>query len=115
MGKKRRSDVTIVLYNKGYIIEKDSELIGMAKGMDQYISERYLQYDKGVCKQKAHGAMETIKAKKARADFVIDKTSMEARIAMREVKPKEVVFYESEQIICSCRCCILRRSTERRF
>lgn len=115
MGKKRRSDVTIVLYNKGYIIEKDSELIGMAKRMDQYISERYLQYDKGVCKQKAHVAMETIKAKKAWADFVIDKTSMEARIAMREVKPKEVFFYESEQIICSCRCCILRRSTERRF
>ena len=31
---------------------------------------------------------------------------------MLEVKPKEVVFYESEQILCSCRCCILRRQPD---
>ena len=43
----------------------------MAKGMDQYISERYLEYDKGECEQKAHVGMVmkrsgTIKVRKER-------------------------------------------------
>ena len=31
---------------------------------------------------------------------------------MLEVKPKEVDFYESEQILCSCRSCKLRRQPD---
>ena len=59
------------MWNKGYIIEIDSVKVGMAKGMNQYISERYLEYDKGECEQKAHVGMEmkrsgTIKVKKER-------------------------------------------------
>ena len=44
--------------NERYIIEIDSVIVGMAKGMDQCISERYLEYSKRECKQKAHVGME---------------------------------------------------------
>ena len=39
--------------NERYIIEIDSVIVGMAKGMDQYISERYLEYSKRECKTKS--------------------------------------------------------------
>ena len=36
------------MYNKEYIVEISSELVGIAKGVDQYISEKYSENDKGV-------------------------------------------------------------------
>ena len=99
-------------YLNGHIVEFESELVGMSKGMDQYISERNIDFDKSPCKQKAHIANEYSKSKKARLDYVKNKASKEARRAMLEVKPKDVVIYESEQLPCSCRCCTLRRQPD---
>ena len=56
--KKRTSAKTRQEYLIGHIVEFESELVGMSKGMDQYISERNIDFYKSPCKQKAHIANE---------------------------------------------------------
>ena len=76
---------------------------------DQYLLERNIIYDKGQCKQMAYVCHENTKAKIVSDSYVMDRSSATARIAMLQIKPKDVVIYESEQISCLCRCCTLNK------
>ena len=57
------------MYNKGCIVEKYLVVVGIAKGVDQYISEKHSEYGKGVGQERVAIETSQEKRKKALADF----------------------------------------------